>query len=64
MSEPLKEKPQQKVRVSRSDDLVPDRDSEAYRVVRDALRTGKKVSTRGMTREQIRAAMLGQNKAK
>ena len=40
-------------------DLIPDTDSKAFKVVDHAARTGKRVSTRGMTPREFKEALLG-----
>jgi hypothetical protein len=40
-------------------DLIPDTDSKAFKVVDHAARTGKRVSTRGMTSREFKEALLG-----
>ena len=43
-------------------DLIPDTDSEAFKVVERAARTGRPVSTRGMTSQEFKDALLGKHR--
>ena len=55
-SRPVRAKPS-------ASDLIPDTDSEAFKVVEHAARTGKPVSTRGMTSQEFKDALLGNRRS-
>lgn len=59
-AQPKAKRASRRVRAKQStSDLIPDTDSQAFKVVDHAARTGKRVSTRGMTSREFKEALLG-----